>query len=418
MGAGGGDGAAVDFVLYASTPWDSLRQRPQQMAQQMSAWCRVAYVDWPAARPGAALIHHRDRARVVEAMRAPRKIGPNLFRVRPVELLGNRRYANTGCARRINAWALRTHVSHVCRRLGFRKQIVWGQFSERLFDRAYPAAPLLYEVVDDVRLFASAALPGEEMVRRERAIVSRAEWVVATSRALCRRVEEEYGAPCHYVPNGVTPKDFAGALNPGPPPGDLGSVPRPRVGFVGAIGHWIDVDLSVQVARLRPALSFVFVGPVVTREAGRRLEAVPNIHLLGEKPYAELPAYLGHLDVCTIPFLVNESTRSVNPVKFYEYLAADRPVVSAPLPEVAAHREVVRLARGPEAFAAAIDASLSEPREARSAARRRVAAQNTWEARCRQILDIVCTARRGGAPDRQPDSSPPATAAENLPIAL
>lgn len=72
---------------------------------------------------------------------------------------------------------------------------------------------------------------------------------------------------------------------------------------------------------------------------------IPNINLMGLRPYAELPCYLNGWDVTILPNTVNEYTESMFPMKFFEYLAAGKPVVSVDLPSLREYRNVVRIAR-------------------------------------------------------------------------
>ena len=69
-----------------------------------------------------------------------------------------------------------------------------------------------------------------------------------------------------------------------------------------------------------------------------RLAALPNVHLYGPQPYADLPAWLERFDVCIIPFKINQVTEATDPVKFYEYLAQAKPVVTTRLPELERYR--------------------------------------------------------------------------------
>jgi glycosyltransferase involved in cell wall biosynthesis len=116
---------------------------------------------------------------------------------------------------------------------------------------------------------------------------------------------------------------------------------------------------------------------------------LPNVHVLGQKPYAALPGYCRGFDVGIIPFLQNELTVRANPLKLREYLAAGLPVVSIPLPEVARYDGLIHLANGREAFVAAIEAALAERSE--TMARRRVEAMRTeaWEATVETISAII-----------------------------
>ena len=97
-----------------------------------------------------------------------------------------------------------------------------------------------------------------------------------------------------------------------------------------------DAELLGKVAEMRPDWSFVMVGPVV-KIAPEDLPHRPNIHYLGGKTYAELPAYLSGWDVALMPFAINESTQFISPTKTPEYLAGGKPVVSTPIRDVVRH---------------------------------------------------------------------------------
>ena len=109
-----------------------------------------------------------------------------------------------------------------------------------------------------------------------------------------------------------------------------------------------------------PILRDLDVGP---------LRALQNVHFLGPASLDRLPEFLKPMDVCTVPFLVNEHTRTMNPLKVLEYLAAGKPVVATPLPALRAYGPHVALASGPEEFAAAVEQALAEDSEARRRSR-------------------------------------------------
>ncbi|MFQ6060672.1 MAG: glycosyltransferase, partial [Thermoplasmata archaeon] len=125
----------------------------------------------------------------------------------------------------------------------------------------------------------------------------------------------------------------------------------------------------------------------------------PNIHFLGKRPYEQLPSYLRGIDVCIIPFEVNEITLSVDPIKIYEYLAAGKPVVSTFLPELQKFGDRVRIAKNREDFENQIREALRED-GALVSKRIDLARSNTWEERARrisQIIDELLIAKRGTA---------------------
>ena len=117
----------------------------------------------------------------------------------------------------------------------------------------------------------------------------------------------------------------------------------------------------IELARAHSGLSVVLVGPdalpALTR---RRLGQERNIHLLGSRPYDDVPAYLQHANVVLVPHRVTPFTESLDPIKAYECLAVETPAVATP---VAGFRELagsVTLAPR-ESFVAAVDATLSTP---------------------------------------------------------
>ena len=84
---------------------------------------------------------------------------------------------------------------------------------------------------------------------------------------------------------------------------------------------------------MRPEWQFVMLGPVVKIDSSK-LPVAPNIHFLGMKQYADLPAYFSGWQIGMLPFALNESTRFISPTKTPEYLAAGLRVVSTPIRDV------------------------------------------------------------------------------------
>ena len=182
-----------------------------------------------------------------------------------------------------------------------------------------------------------------------------------------------------------------------PRPADLPD--GPIVGFFGLISEWVDQDLLVRVAREAPASHVVLLGRAdVPTE---RLQGVPNLHLLGPRRFEALPEYVAHFAVGLIPFVVNDLTRAVNPIKLREMLAAGCPVVSTELPEVAPYAgQGVAIAATADEFVARVRERLAHPAEAAERARISAGvAGETWQAKVADLLGIL---EREGATARDP----------------
>ena len=158
----------------------------------------------------------------------------------------------------------------------------------------------------------------------------------------------------------------------------------------------LDYELLIGLARRRRDWSIALVGPVGLGDPGTDvapLEAEPNLHLLGHRPYAHLPAVLRGADAALIPYRITPLTASVFPMKVYEYLAAGLPVVTTPLPALEGVSEVARAADAAETEARLMELMGADGAQ-RRAERSRAAAQNSWDARLRDIGERVAALAR------------------------
>jgi glycosyltransferase involved in cell wall biosynthesis len=176
----------------------------------------------------------------------------------------------------------------------------------------------------------------------------------------------------HCLPNAVDASHFAPAsLDPDDLQADQaaalqGGLPTPRLGFFGVIDERLDLALVAGVADARPAWQIVMAGPVVGLDPDT-LPQRPNIHWLGQQPYARLPHLLAGWDLALMPFALTDATAALSPTMTLEYLAGEKPVVSTPLRDVARlHGHVVRLANGLLDFVAACEETLAETPRQRS----------------------------------------------------
>lgn len=95
---------------------------------------------------------------------------------------------------------------------------------------------------------------------------------------------------------------------------------RPVVGFFGGLDdHTSDIALVTEAARRATDMTFVFVGSVSADVSG--LRALPNVQLLGQRPYEQIPHYGKCFDVAIMPWRQNRWIQACNPIKLKEYLA-------------------------------------------------------------------------------------------------
>ena len=180
-------------------------------------------------------------------------------------------------------------------------------------------------------------MPASIIASAEPKLVRRADLVATTSPGLRDRHAASGAKRCVFMPNVADAEHFAAALAPDVAvPADLVALPAPRIGFVGAVsGYKLDFELIRGLALVRPGYSFVLIGQVGEGDPwtdASRLSGLPNLHLLGPRPYSALPAYLAGMQAAMLPSAANPYTAAMFPMKFFEYLAAGLPVVTTPLP--------------------------------------------------------------------------------------
>jgi glycosyltransferase involved in cell wall biosynthesis len=301
--------------------------------------------------------------------------------------------------RAVNAQLLTGYVSWAARKVGLRSPVLWSFVpqAEVLLDRL-DLSQVLYYTDDDYA--AKAGIDTESFLAAERRFARRSDVILASAPELITRMRV-LNDNVLYAPNVADTRLFAEALEDGPIDPELAALPGPRVVFIGAIlAAKIDLDLVVKLARLRPHWTFAFVGPVGPGDPRTNVDALrglANIHLLGHRPYEQLPAVLRGADATIVPYLLDGEMRSVFPMKTYEYLAAGRPVISTPLETLDDVPEVIKAATAEE-FAERLQEAMETDSDTLRAERSRLAQSHSWESRLDQIADALRPPKSASAP--------------------
>lgn len=377
------------LVYIAFNRWDTIQQRSHHLAQRLSRRYQVLYVD-PVAYSILGYIRHRLAGQPYRNLRPRlRTLQPGLSVFTPPPMLPfsmDNEFIN-----RLDHLMLGRMVQNLLRRLKMSRPVLWLTHPLHLpLVGALGEALICYDCMDNYPAFYP---PGSRRARLtadlEQRLAARADLVMATASTLQRRLQANR-AEVHLVRNAVDEQFLAYRAQPLPLDWPAGS--GPVLGYAGSVADWLDLEVIVQLARRHPDWRLVFVGPV---EVNLSVYQVPvNLYFLGPKPYQVLPAYMARFDIGLIPFQLNELTRSVNPVKLYEYFALGKPVVAACLPELEPFREVCYLAEGPEEFILQAERSvqdLLDPKTGRQqeAQRQALARANTWGKRVTDITQLL-----------------------------
>jgi len=385
-----------DIICFSSIDWDFNWQGHQEIMRTLAEnGNRILFVE----NTGVRRPRLKDYDRLVRRVRnwwsgykGIRQVGKTLFVYSPIVLP----FPYSRLARFFNRWLILRVLLSWCRSNRFSSPIVWTFLPSPLtleVIESLTAKLLIYYCIDS---FEHSSPDATRIREHEERMARRADLVFVTSELL-RRHCLEYNQAVHKFPFTVNFERFDRVRSDPaiPVPEDLTAVRKPRIGYVGGLHRWVDQDLLVELAEELTEYSFVFVGPL--QESMDRLQALPNVYLLGGRPHEQLPGYLRHFDLGLIPYSKTEYTDNVYPTKLNEYLAMGLPVVSSAINEIVEFdREnpgVVDVCRSSGEMAQAIRKRLSDPEESTGgrAYRRRVelARRNSWSVRIENMSELI-----------------------------
>ncbi|MGH9935900.1 MAG: glycosyltransferase, partial [Blastocatellia bacterium] len=282
-----------------------------------------------------------------------REVERNIFVLNPLAIPA---YGRAG-AREFNRHFLRWQIKRAMRRLGFSRAVNFiFNPPAALIAGALDEDKLIYYCVDEYKAFTGVS--ANSLAEMEESLCRRADLVIVSADELYKS-KARFNPNTHLIRHGVDFEHFRRALDSSTKvSAEITRLPRPVIGFHGLIADWVDLELVARIARTFAEGSVALVGKTTTDVSA--LERLPNVHFLGRKPYADLPAFCKGFDVAINPFRINELTLNANPLKVREYLAAGLPVISTPVPEVI-HMKHCRIANGPDEFTREIKRALDDP---------------------------------------------------------
>lgn len=380
-----------DIILLSTGDWDNpFWTNKQHVAIELARkGYRVLYIDSLGLRRPSASARDFKRIvkRLLKATSAPRKVRENLWVWSPVILP----WHNYTLARRLNRVLLAVGLKVWSYALKLKHPWLWtyNPLTAEFLNLA-SFSYRVYHCVDEIK--AQPGMPVELLGNAEKKLAEEVDIIFTTSPKLTE-TRKSWNSSTYYFPNVADYTHFNAALDSRTViPKDLESMPKPRIGFVGAISAYkVDFSLIRRVAESHPDWSVVLIGEVGEGDPWTNsslLMGLDNLHLLGPRPYKELPSYLKGIDVALLPNNVNEYTDSMFPMKFAEYLAAGCPVVSVDLKALRDFTHVVATTKTQEDFIAAIEKALSgnvPPLEERL----NVAREHTYEARTQRMLAMI-----------------------------
>jgi teichuronic acid biosynthesis glycosyltransferase TuaH len=283
-------------------------------------------------------------------------------------------------------------ISRIIKDYDVKKYIFINSFNP-FYVRQLPEKirPLLkiYQTVDDI---AQSGYTSKHGPRLEKKAVASADLTLATSQQLTKLMKA-YSSEVHYLPNAADVELFkTAAFTKLDQPNELEGNEKKVIGYVGNLDRLrVDYLLLKKIAEFHSDKILLLVGPSkyeTYKDFG--LDKYPNVIITGGKKLEELPGYLQNINCAIIPFVCNELTKSIYPLKVNEYLATGTPVVSSRFSDdINDCRDAAYLADSHEDFLNKIEEAIKTDNEENRKSRIQFAEKNTWSARVKSFWEIV-----------------------------
>jgi UDP-galactopyranose mutase len=376
----------MTIITFSHLRWDFVYQRPQHVLSRLAHHYPVIFIEEPAIESHSSPEPYWERPRPEKNVTVLRPHTPSPARGFHDEQIPY----------------LRKLVKRFIAEERLQDYIVWfyTPMALPLLDGLMPQA-IVYDCMDQLSAFLNAPA---NLLQREAQLLQLAD-IVFTGGPSLYRSKKNLHPNVYCFPSSVDAQHFAKAKT------GVRSGGRPRLGYCGVIDERIDLALLDRLAASHPEWDIEMVGPVVKIDEGT-LPRHPNLHYTGQKQYAELPAYLAGWDVCLLPFALNASTEYISPTKTLEYMAAEKPMVSTPITDVAQpYGKIAWIADSPEAFAGACERALNafgEEWDRRLRAMRGVLVQTSWDKTAEAMRNVVTRTldRKNTRTPRLPASTP------------
>jgi len=301
----------------------------------------------------------------------------------PVNFLKNPRLYDA--VNRINGWLVRSSIQHAQRQINMKVPVIVNAFNPGFGLQVaghLNESRLIYYCYDEI---SAAQWAGKHGARLERDFSKKCDAIAVTSEGLLRN-KLSLHPHLYLVKNGVDIDLFSRPITAT----DLPEIPDLKagqkvIGYLGSVDDRLDFDLLERLFATQAHSQLVFVGRVQSEAIRQRLSRHPNVLLAGAFPPEALPGWVQRMDVCLIPFVKNQFTAGIYPLKVNEYLACGKPVVSTQFADLGDFEQIISIADNGEDFIELVNQALVPAPKAESDRRRAFATANSWSARAMDL---------------------------------
>lgn len=358
------------IVCIAAIPWDDMKQRIQHLMLHLSNELEVLYIN-PAFDYSKALKYKKQKGYFPKEYV---KVSDNLHIVSPIIPFSVRKI------QLINKLIRKIYFSKIVnkyiKKLNFGSDIIIFVSDVYGIDvlRDIKYSKLVYDCCDEVAEFSGGYK--DVVIENERYLINNADVLFCSAQKLYDRLVEN-NSNVYLVRNAAEYEHFKDAV----------SEKNSGIGFVGALADWIDVDIIRYLAQNLPQETIHLIGPVSVNIDD--LKKMSNVIVYGKQDYVKLPNILKKFSIAIAPFKINRLTLSVNPIKFYEYCAAEKITVATRLPELVPYEPYVYIADTKEEFLEKVQYALKQNNDTLKRAIKDIGRSNSWESRAEIIKNVL-----------------------------
>lgn len=249
----------------------------------------------------------------------------------------------------------------------------------------------LYDCMDNYLEFSNVDKTG--ILKNERKLLKYSKYIIVSSENLKNKLIARvpwYADKVSVINNGVDIEKFnVNKIKAENEVDIFNKSSSKKVGYIGTISVWMDIELISSIAKERSDLDFYFIGPVEEGTDISMLKDIKNIYFVATQPYESVPNILNKLDVAMMPFRDTDLVRSVNPVKIYEYLSLAKPVIALRYSETEKFGDLIYTYSTVEQFKDKLEKAVSENHELYKNERIQYANKNTWVSRVFELQEKI-----------------------------
>lgn len=355
----------MKIVYFAPIAYDGLKQRPQYIAEELAREYDVYYIE-PTIRLTSCILHGGK-----EYKGKMQCVSKNLTVVRCNGTFVLPFRWNVYDVLSWNGMLERHYLRHI---INMADIIIVGYEGWMNVLTSIKGKKIVYDKMDDNILLSQAWQVRRYLARAEKKLLRKAVCMITTAQKFLEDYQERIES-IHLVPNGVK-------IETNEIPKTFDNHEGVVYGYVGMISDWFDMEVVKLISEAEDA-KVVLVGPCDIDKYEKE-----NIIYTGRIPKKEVTNMIQAFDVCLYPFKQGELLDTINPVKLYEYLALNKPVIAVDSRETRAFGNLLYRYHSLDELKSLCQRELSTPFENDGECVRFIE-ENSWEARTEQIKKIL-----------------------------